>query len=394
MKKLWQKNLEQLDPFVEEFETKADLAMDQKLIVYDIQATIAQAKQLLKLGIFTQKESDDAIKGLHEILRLVEQGEFILQPGDEDAHTKIENYLTENYGEVGKKIHTGRSRNDQALNFVRMFEKSELENIQKAVKELIKTFEAFDKQYGSITMPGYTHMQKAMPSTIGLWIGSFIAALGDDTNVLQAVYDLIDQSVMGSGAGYGVPLDLDKEYTAELLGFKKVVSNPIYAQSSKGKFEAFVLASLIQVLQTINKFASDVLLFTTQEFGFFEASDKITTGSSIMPQKKNVDLAELLRSKVHIVLGNQTQIVSMTANLPSGYNRDLQDMKKPVIESLEVTLDSLKAAKILVENIKPNEKKLKAAMTPELFATEKALNLAKNGQSFRDAYKKVKEEYE
>jgi len=393
MKKLWQKQNEKLDPFIEEFETKDDLIMDQKLIPYDIEGSIAHAKGLLKIGILTQQELEKLLLGLFEISKLYEEGEFILEPGDEDMHTKIENFLTEKYGEVGKKIHTGRSRNDQVLTALRLFEKAELKKIQSEINSLIDSFKSFDKQYGQIPMPGYTHMQKAMPSSIKMWAGSFIAALVDDLEVITAAYDLIDQSPLGSGAGYGLPIELDKNYTAELLGFNKVQSNPIYAQSSRGKFEGFILSVLIQTLLTINKFASDVMQFSTQEFGFFEASSSVTTGSSIMPQKKNVDLAELLRSKVHVVLGNHTQIVSMSSNLISGYNRDLQDMKKPLTESLETTLNSLKAAKILIGNIKPQEEKLKSAMTPELFATEKALDLVKNGENFRDAYKKVGEGY-
>jgi len=394
MKKLWEKDKNNLDPFVEYFETHDDIIMDQKLIEYDIKSSSAHAKQLNKIGILTDPELHDAEKGLAEILQLASNGKFVLEVGDEDIHTKIENYLTEKYGEVGKKIHTGRSRNDQVLTMLRLFEKEMLEKVQIEVKILIKSFQEFDKKYGAIATPGYTHMQKAMPSSIGLWAKSFIASFEDDAKILEAALKLIDQSPLGTGAGYGVPLELDRKYTASLLGFKKVLENPIYAQSSRGKFEAFVLSSLTQVLQTINKFASDVLLFTTSEFGFFEAISTITTGSSIMPQKKNLDLAELLRSKVHIVLGNYTQIVSMSANLPSGYNRDLQDIKKPLVESLETTYNSIKAAKILIGNITPNEEKLAAAMTQELFATEKALKHVKKGENFRDAYTKVKEEYE
>lgn len=393
MKKLWQEQT-QLDPIIESFETQIDLEMDQKLIPYDIEASIAHAKMLEKIEVLTKEELTQLLDGLAEIAKLHKEGKFVLQMGDEDAHTKIENYLTEKYPIAGKKIHTGRSRNDQALNFIRMFEKAKLEEIEKQVEELIASFKVFDKKYGEIPMPGYTHMQKAMPSTMKMWIGSFIASLESDLKTLEAAKKLIDQSVMGSGAGYGVPLNLDKIYSAEALGFTGVIDNPIFAQSSKGKFEAFVLSSLTQVLQTVNKFASDVLLFSTQEFGFFTASSNITTGSSIMPQKKNLDVAELLRSKVHVILGNFTQVVSMTANLPSGYNRDLQDVKKPVIESLEITLISLKVTKILVKNIAPNKEKLKSAMTKDLYAAERALDLVKKGESFRDAYKKIKEEYE
>lgn len=392
MKKLWQKNNDQLDPIIEAFETKGDILLDKKLLIYDVYGSIAHAKMLQKIGIISKEELAKIHKGLLGILKLNNKNKFILEQGDEDVHTKIENYLTKNYGEVGKKIHTGRSRNDQVLTAIRLYSKAEIVNIQKETEKLIKSFKLFEKKYGAIQMPGYTHMQKAMPSSIGLWADSFVASLEDDIKSLKSAYILIDQSPLGSAAGYGVPIKLDKKYTAKLLGFKKVQENPIYCQGSRGKFEAFVLASLIQTLQTINKFASDSLLFATGEFSFLKLSSAVTTGSSIMPQKKNLDLAELLRSKVHLVLGNYTQIVSLSSNLVSGYNRDFQDSKKPLMESLEITLDSLKATKILLENLTPDKEKLEAAMTKELFATEKALKLVLKGESFRSAYQKIGKE--
>jgi argininosuccinate lyase len=393
MKKLWQKNNYQLDPAIEAFETKGDLLLDKKLLIYDVYGSIAHAQMLKKIGIISSDEFSKMHKGLLEILELDNKNKFILKPGDEDIHTKIENYLTENYGDVGKKIHTGRSRNDQVLTAIRLYSKAELKNIQDEAAKLVKSFKLFSKEYGSIPMPGYTHMQKAMPSSAGLWAESFVSSFEDDVKSLKAASNLIDQSPLGSAAGYGVPIKLDKKYTASLLGFKKVQENPIYCQGSRGKFEAFILASLIQILLTINKFASDSLLFTTQEFAFLKPSSGVTTGSSIMPQKKNLDLAELLRSKVHLVLGNYTQIVSLSSNLISGYNRDIQDSKKPLMESLEITLESLKVTKILLENLTPDKKKLKTAMTEGLFATEKALKLVLKGESFRNAYQKIGKKY-
>lgn len=392
MKKLWQKNKYGLDPTIETFETEGDLKMDQKLVKHDCLGSLAHAKMLKKIGIISSDELSQIEKGLNQILKLDNQGKFVLEKGDEDVHTKIENYLTNKYGEVGKKIHTGRSRNDQVLTTIRLYCKAELEKIQKGIVSLIKSFKQFNKKYGQIPMPGYTHMQKAMPSSIGLWLGSFIASLEDDLEILNAADELIDQSPLGSAAGYGLLIKLDKRYTADLLGFKKVQVNPIYCQHSRGKFEAVILAALIQVLLTINKFASDIMLFTTSEFGFFETSSKITTGSSIMPQKKNLDVAELLRSKVHLVLGNYIQIISLSTNLISGYNRDLQDSKKPLMESLEITLESLQVMQILLENLIPNEKILKNAMDSEIYAAEKAFEFVKKGISFRDAYMKVKNE--
>lgn len=394
MKKLWQKDNKNLDPVIEAFETKGDLLMDQKLVKYDVLGSIAHAKMLHKIGILNKKELQVLEQGLKEISKLYDKGKFKLEFGDEDMHTIIENYLIEKYGNVGKKIHTGRSRNDQVLTAIRLYSKAQLLNIKDELKGLIKSFDNFEKKYGQIKMPGYTHMQKAMPSSVGLWAESFKESLEDDLLFINAAYKLNDQSPLGSAAGYGTPIKLDREYSAKLLGFAKVQNNPIYCQSSKGKIEAITISSLVNILQTINKFASDILLFTTSEFNFFQVSNSLTTGSSIMPQKKNVDVAELLRSKLHLVLGNYVQMVSISSNLISGYNRDLQDIKKPLFESFEITLDSLKATKILLENLTPNEEILKKSMTEEIFAAEKAFNLVKKGVSFRQAYQKVGENYE
>ncbi len=388
MEKLWQKNEYKLDPVIEAFETEGDLKMDQKLVKYDCMASLAHAKMLKKIGILSQKELIQIEKGLLEIIKLEKQGKFILKIGDEDIHSKIENFLTDQYGEVGEKIHTGRSRNDQVLVALRLYTKDQLNQIKNQIQNLSRTFNQFDKKYGQIPMPGYTHMQKAMPSSISFWVEGFIESLSDDLLVLKTSFKLNNQSPLGSGAGYGVPIKLDREYTASLLGFEKVQKTS-YCQNSRGKIDSIIISSLVNILQTLNKFASDVMLFTTQEFDFFKPSDHVITGSSIMPQKKNLDIAELLRSKVHLILGHYTQIVSLSSNLISGYNRDLQDSKKPLIESLEITLNSLKVTTILLNNLTPNKEKLQQVMTEDLFAAEKAFELVKKGVSFREAYKQI-----
>lgn len=389
MKKLWEKENTKLDKFVEAFETKGDLILDQKLVEFDVTASLAHAKMLLKIGILAKEELEQIEKGLNEILDLDKNNNFKLEFGDEDIHTKIENYLTNKYGEIGKKIHTYRSRNDQLSTALRLYSKDQIKKIEKEVKNLIKTLEVFEGKYGSLSIPGYTHMQKAMPSSISLWIGAFVASLKDDLKLLECTYEINDQSPLGSAAGFGLPVKIDKEYTSKLLGFSKVQEPVTYPQNSRGKFESVIISGLIPILQTINKLSSDILLFTTSEFGLFKASSSITTGSSIMPQKKNVDLAELLRSKVHVVLGNYVSVVSLSSNLISGYNRDLQESKKPLMESFEITEDSLKATQILIENITPDEKALKESMTEDLYQAEKAYQLVKKGVSFRDAYIKI-----
>lgn len=388
MKKLWEKNW-QLDSFIEAFETKDDLMLDQKLTKFDVYGSLAHAKMLEKIGILSKAEKAKAIQGLLEILDVTKSGKFVLEQGDEDIHTKIENYLTERYGEIGKKIHTGRSRNDQILTDIRLFSKEQLLFIWKELLELIESFYQFSKKYEFLAMPGYTHMQKAMPSSVGMWAGSFTEALLDDLIVLRAAYEMNNKSPLGSAAGYGAPLPLDREYTGKLLGFKAVQINPLYCQNSRGKIEAVILSSLCAILEDINKFATDVLLFTTTEFCYFKVANKLCSGSSIMPQKENVDLAELLRSKIHIVLGCYMQMISLSSNLPSGYNRDLQDTKKPLMESFAVTQDCLKFANVLIENLFPQKENLKKALTPEIFATHKALELVSQGVPFREAYKEV-----
>ncbi|MBP9716557.1 MAG: argininosuccinate lyase [Candidatus Levybacteria bacterium] len=393
MKKLWQKNNEEINAFVEEFETQGDLLMDSKLIPYDILGSIAHVKMLYKIGILTKKESNSLQVELSKILKLYQDGKFILKLGDEDIHTKIEDYLTQSLGEAGKKVHTFRSRNDQVLTAIRLFSKDYLNQIEEEVEKLISEFETFSGKNKFISMPGYTHMQKAMPSSMKLWSDSFKDSLKDDLKILKTAIELNDQSPLGSAAGYGLPINIDRAFTAKKLGFSKVQENPIYCQNSRGKIDGIILASLVSVLQSINKFSSDVMLFTTSEFNYFIVSQFVTTGSSIMPQKKNVDLAELLRSKVHLVMGNYTQLISLSSNLISGYNRDIQDSKKPLFESLELTLNSIKVCQILLKNIKPNKKVLNQAMTEDLFSTEKALKMVMGGLSFRDAYQKVGKEY-
>jgi argininosuccinate lyase len=331
---------------------------------------------------------------LKEISKLYGEGKFKLASGDEDMHTKIENYLTGKYGEAGKKIHTLRSRNDQILTALRLYSKHQLNQLKVLASDLNKSFEEFSNKYGNLPVPGYTHMQKAMPSNLKLWVGAFISSLKDDIFLTETALKLNDKSPLGSAAGYGLPVSADREYTAKLLNFSGVLEPVTYTQNSRGKIEALTIAVMVSILQTINKFASDVLLFSTQEFAFFKARDSITTGSSIMPQKKNIDLAELLRSKTGVVLGNYVAVVSVSSNLISGYNRDLQETKKNLIESFEITKSCLKAAQILIENIKPQKETLKKSMTEDLYQTEKALELVLNGVPFREAYLQISKEYE
>lgn len=388
MRKLWQKNW-QLDPFIEAFETKGDLFLDQKLVKYDVMGSIAHAKMLMKIGILSQKEFITLKKGLTEVLRLEEQGKFPLQLGDEDIHTKIEDFLTQKYGEVSQKIHAGRSRNDQVLTALRLYAKDLILPIWEEVINLAKSFLELATKYEFLPIPGYTHMQKAMPSTLGMWASAYVEAFLDDLTLLRVAYQLNDQSPLGSAAGYGVPLGLDRNFAAKSLGFSKIQNNSLYCQNSRGKIEAVILAALLSILQEINRFCSDILLFTTSEFNYFEVPDRLCSGSSLMPQKKNLDIAELLRSKVHLVLGFYVQIISISSNLISGYNRDLQDTKRPLMSSLELTLSCIEAADILVNNLLPKREVLYKSLTPKIFATHKVFELVKQGVPFRKAYQSI-----
>jgi len=374
---------------IESFETKDDLIIDQELAPYDVLGSLAHAQILLQQSIITKIEHAKIRKGLKEIFHLAKQGKLRLNLGDEDIHTKIESYLTEKYGEVGKKIHTGRSRNDQVLTALRLLIKDRLLSVEKEMLSLSNNFIEFAKRYQFMPMPGYTHMQKAMPSSVGMWSASFAEALLDDLQVIQTAYRLSDQSPLGSAAGYGVPIALDRKLSAKLLGFAKIQNNSLYCQNSRGKIEAVVIIALVTILSDINRFANDILLFTMSEFSFFSASPELYTGSSLMPQKKNLDVAELLASKVKRVLGNYVTVVTTPLNLLSGYNRSLQDIKKPLLESLNTVLDCIKTATLLLANLTPNEENLTKAITPEMFAAHSVFQQVQKGSSFREAYQQI-----
>lgn len=385
MTKLWQKDWK-LDRAIEDFETRDDLVLDGHLVRSDIVGSLAHAYGLAKIGILSPEDLLITRKGLLEILSAWEKGKYVLSFGDEDIHTKIENTLTKRHGTVGKRIHTGRSRNDQVATAIRLYTKDQLHDIWQALLMIVYNFLNFAKKYEDTAMPGYTHMQKAMPSSVGMWAGSFAEGLLDSIQVVKTAYSLNDQSPLGSAAGYGVPIPHDREYTAKLMGFSRVQNNSLYCQNARGIIEAQVVSSLIPVLQLLNKFASDVLLFTTIHFDMFNVDDELCSGSSIMPQKRNIDIAELVRSKVHIVLGHYTQLIGISSNLTSGYNRDIQDTKKPLFESLWITRSTLVAANRLLLGVTPNKTKLRLSMTPEIYAAHRAFGQVMQGKSFRDAY--------
>jgi len=389
MKRLWESKDSKLNEKVAKYTVGNDYILDQKILKYDCIASIAHAKMLNKIGILNQEETEKLVKGLEEIVELDKKKKFKIKAGEEDCHTAIENYLTEKIGDIGKKIHYARSRNDQVLTALRLYYKDELKSNKQSVNELLKNIQGFIKKYPDVKFPGYTHTRKAMPSSIGLWAGSFIEALLDDLKLIDNSFDLIDQCPLGTGAGYGLPVKVDREFTAKELGFKKVQRNPLYVQNSRGKFESTILHSLSQEMFDLNKISSDIILFSMPEIGYLELSDEICTGSSIMPHKKNPDVLELVRANYHVVNSYESRIKNITSNLISGYNRDLQLTKEPVMRGFDITKSSLDVMSVVFEKMTVNEKKCKDALTEEIYSAEKAMNLAKDS-NFRDAYRKVK----
>lgn len=391
--KLWNKKYK-LNKEIEMFTVGDDYLLDQELVKYDCLASVAHVKMLEKIGILKNEEAQKITKELNKIIKLDEKGKFEISPKDEDCHTAIENHLTRELGNAGRKVHTARSRNDQVVTALRLYYKEELGNCSKLISNLGKTLKKLKNKYGDIKLPGYTHTRKAMPSSISLWCDSFINSMEDNLKRIKSVLEIIDQSPLGTGAGYGVPLEINRKFTAKLLGFKKIQENPIYVQNSRGKFEADILHALSQIMLDLNKISTDLIMFSMPEFGYFELPKEFCTGSSIMPQKKNPDVLELLRAKYHLVVSYEMQIKNIIGNLISGYHRDFQLTKGAVMQGLKTTEESLAIMSLVFQKLKVNQENCEKALTKEVYATQKAYDLVKKGMPFRKAYKIVAEEYE
>ena len=388
MSKLWEKSIS-LDKAIESFTVGNDPELDQVLVPFDCKASKAHAKMLGQKGYLTDEEVENIISELDQIIQRHAKGDFKIKVSQEDCHTAIEECLVEKLGEVGKKIHTARSRNDQVLTALRLYYKDELMKINSLAKTWVDTLTQFGDNHQEVNFPGYTHMQKAMPSSIHMWANAYGDSMKDDLKSLDTVSSLIDQSPLGSAAGYGVPIIIDSKMTAEEMGFTKTQENPIYCQLSRGKFELAILQVLSQLLLTINRLASDLIQFSMAEFEYFSLPEDFCTGSSIMPQKENPDVLELLRANYHIILGYETQVKTLTSNLISGYNRDIQLSKEPVMRGIKLVKDCLGISAVVVSGLTVNKDKCQAAMTSELYATEKAYEMVKEGIPFREAYRKV-----
>jgi argininosuccinate lyase len=391
MSQIWNTNNAAINPKVLEFTAGEDKEFDQKVFLpYDIQASKAHVKMLESIELLTKEEAAKLIEGLNKIQTLWDKGEFQIKEDEEDGHTAIEAYLTEHYGETGKKIHTARSRNDQSLVMIRLYEKEQLVQIKTLIQSLIQTWANWSKEHGSLDMPGYSHLQKAMPTTLGTWMGSYQNALEDTLILLEAQAKIIDQNPLGSAAGFGVPMEINKELTTKELGFSRTQDNPMYCQFSRGWFESMLLTSLTQVHTVLSRWASDMLLFTTKEFNFFQIDPAFVTSSSIMPQKKNQDVFELMRGRLAIQEGAQAEMQSIVGRLFSGYQRDLQLIKAPLIRSIQTLQSSLEMAALVTSGIKPNTQALTDSMSEDLYATHKVYELVKQGIPFREAYAQVK----
>ena len=390
MAKLWKKSDTKMHPAVEKYTAGTDYIFDVEILPFDITASRAHAKGLEKIGILTSEEQQQLSRGLDSLEKDMSAGKIEITPEDEDCHTVIENYLVEKVGEAGKKIHTGRSRNDQIAVAMRLYMKHNLAELESSARSLAGQFLDFAEMHKDVPMSGYSHTQQAMLSTVGHYFAAYAESLLDDADLLAAAGKHLDKNPLGSAAGFGTSIPVDREFTAKELGFAGMQVNALYVQNSRGKYESFYMEALVQVMLSLGKFANDMLLFTSPEFSYFSADDSVTTGSSLMPHKKNLDVCEILRGNVSVVIGNQLIVKDVTKNLTSGYSRDGQLTKKPVIESTRIVEDSIEVAGIVLAGLTPKAESIRAKLNKGIFTADIANELVqKEGMPFRDAYKKA-----
>lgn len=390
MTKIWQKSNLNSNSIIEKYNTGDDYLMDMEIFPFDIVASTAHAEMLGRIGILSNEEVTSLVNELQNILKSFNDGEIKIRVEDEDCHTVIENLLIKKLGDVGKKIHTGRSRNDQVLTAIRLYTLDKLRTIADLNKDVISMFVEFAENNKNSPLPGYTHTQQAMLSSFGHWSLSFAEGLINDQEILNKAKDINNQNPLGTAAGFGVSFPLDRKYTKERLNFDKNIVNSLFAQASRGKFESLTLESLSQIMLTLSRFATDMLFFTARETGFIKVSESLTTGSSIMPQKKNLDSMELIRGNASILFSNQLAVKNIPKGIMSGYNRDLQLLKKPLIESFSITQGSLEVVREFLKGIEIDQDAVKKAIKTDIFAADMANEMVeKEGVSFRDAYIKV-----
>ncbi len=386
--KLWSKGFEP-DKMIEEFTVGADRELDLQLAKYDVQGSMAHIKMLESIGILTKDELTTLLAALEDIAQMIERGEFTIEPGVEDVHSQVEFLLTQRLGDTGKKIHSGRSRNDQVLVDLKLFMRDELKKTAESVQHLFDRLQHLSEEHKDVLMPGYTHLQIAMPSSFGLWFGAYAEALVDDMQFLAAAYNIANQNPLGSAAGYGSSFPLNRTMTTELLGFETMHYNVVAAQMSRGKTERAAGMAIAAIASTLGRFAMDVCMWMCQNFSFISFPDELTTGSSIMPHKKNPDVFEIMRGKCNRLQSIPNEIALLTANLPLGYNRDLQLLKDIIFPATAELRSCLEMCDFMLAHIRVKDNILDDPKYNYLFTVEDVNRLALNGMPFREAYRTV-----
>jgi argininosuccinate lyase len=386
--KLWQKDKASLQQ-VEKFTVGKDNELDLHLAPFDVLGSLAHTKMLESVGLLSKEELTQIEIELKNIYQQIQKGGFKLNDGVEDIHSQVELMLTDKLGDTGKKIHSARSRNDQVLVDLKLFLRSEIEKLVGNTKEFFDLLIQQSEKYKTDLLPGYTHLQLAMPSSFGLWFGAYAESLVDDVTTLQAAYTVVNKNPLGSAAGYGSSFPINRTLTTQLLGFDELNYNVVYAQMGRGKTERIVAAAIANIAATLSKLSMDACLFLNQNFGFISFPDELTTGSSIMPHKKNPDVFELIRSHCNRIQALPNEIMLMTTNLPSGYQRDLQLLKEHIIPAFENLNNCLQMAGLMLSNIEVKKDLLQDEKYKFLFSVEEVNKLVLQGIPFRDAYKKV-----
>ena len=391
--KLWDKGFS-TDKKIDMFTVGNDRELDLILAKYDVIGSLAHANMLHSIGILSDEEIKSLRKELNNILIAIEDGEFTIEDSFEDVHSKVEFLLTEKLGDTGKKIHTARSRNDQVLVDMHLYLRDEIVTIKQQIKELFDLLIAKATQYEKVLLPGYTHFQVAMPSSFGLWFSAYAESFIDDVYMLNAAYKIVNQNPLGSAAGYGNSFAIDRDKTTELLNFETLKYNVVAAQMSRGKTEKAVAYGLSAVAGTLSKLAMDICLYMSQNFNFVSFPDELTTGSSIMPHKKNPDVFELIRGKCNALQALPYELTLITNNLPSGYHRDLQLLKEGLLPAIQTVKSCLEMTTFSLKDIKVNDQILNDPKYDYLFTVEEVNKLVQQGIAFRDAYKIVGEKVE
>ncbi|MBK7562041.1 MAG: argininosuccinate lyase [Chitinophagaceae bacterium] len=391
--KLWQKDKGSIKE-VETFTVGNDREMDIHLAAFDVLGSLAHIEMLESVGLLTKEELTQLQNELKNIYQQIKNDGFKLEDDVEDIHSQVELLLTRKLGDIGKKIHSARSRNDQVLVDVKLFLRNELEQMVKTIQPLFELLQSQSEKYKDCLVPGYTHLQLAMPSSFGLWFGAFAESLVDDVITLKAAYDVVNKNPLGSAAGFGSSFPINRTLTTKLLGFDDLNYNVVYAQMGRGKAERIVAQSLANVADTLAKLSMDACLFLNQNFGFINFPSELTTGSSIMPHKKNPDVFELIRSQCNRIKALPNEITLMTANLPSGYHRDFQLLKEHLFPAFKTLKDCMEMAGLMLANIEIKKDILMDEKYKYLFSVEEVNKLVNAGMPFRDAYKKVGQDIE